>query len=95
MVVFATRVDIYNTILSVQILWYSLHPQFFLTFFQIGNKQNSQQFSLKILLIGMENVLGIYEDWSPEPISDQTKRAYEKASQKLSLCMEHEEKLVG
>eukprot|EP00111_Clytia_hemisphaerica_P004917 TCONS_00014140-protein len=48
---------------------------------------------ISVPLIGMENVFSIYEDWSPEPISDQTKRAYEKASQKLTLCMEHEEKL--
>ena len=42
----------------------------------------------------MENVYNIYEDWSPEPINDQTLRAYEKASQKLLVCMEHEEQLV-
>ena len=42
----------------------------------------------------MENVYNLYEDWSPEPISEQTLRAFEKASQRLLLCMEYEEKLV-
>ena len=44
---------------------------------------------------GIENVYGIFEDWSPEPINDLTKRAYEKALQKLSLCMDYEESLVS
>ena len=46
-------------------------------------------------IIGIENVYGIFEDWSPEPINDLTKRAYEKALQKLSLCMDYEESLVS
>jgi len=42
----------------------------------------------------MENVYNLYEDWAPEPITEQTMRAFEKASQRLLLCMEYEEKLV-
>lgn len=42
----------------------------------------------------MADTFSTYEDWAPEPISDQTKRVFEKATEKLMLCMEYEEKLV-
>lgn len=48
---------------------------------------------LSIPLLGMADTYKTYEDWSPDTLQDDVRRAYDKASQKLSLCMEYEEKL--
>ena len=42
----------------------------------------------------MDNTYRIFEDWTPVPINDQITRAFEKASEKLVLCTDFEEKLV-
>ena len=42
----------------------------------------------------MTDTYSIYEDWSSEAMPVETQHSYEKASQKLLLCTEYEEKLV-
>lgn len=43
----------------------------------------------------MADTYNIFDDWSTETVPGETRRAYDKATQKLSLCMEYEEKLVS
>ncbi|XP_057295311.1 squamous cell carcinoma antigen recognized by T-cells 3-like isoform X2 [Hydractinia symbiolongicarpus] len=48
---------------------------------------------LSVPLLGMADTYKIFDDWSTETVPGETRRAYDKATQKLSLCMEYEEKL--
>lgn len=47
-----------------------------------------------VFVLGSATTFKTFEDWYSEPIPDETKRLFERASQKLTLLMEHEEKLV-
>ena len=42
----------------------------------------------------MQETYKLFEDWSSQPISVETQRAYERATQKLALCTPFEEKIV-
>ena len=43
----------------------------------------------------MTDAFAAFENWSSEAIPDETRRGYEKASQKLNSFLEYEEKLVS
>ena len=43
----------------------------------------------------MSETFKIFEDWLTEAIPSEVHRSYDRALQKLSLCMEYEEKLVS
>ena len=50
---------------------------------------------LAVPLIGLEAVYESFEDWYEQEVPGETKRLYERASQKLTLLMEYEEKLMN